>query len=85
MLHILIYSALTDYLSQIYFREISLVDIYLNTLRIAQAKTLLAGTDLPVYRIGQLVGFPGEASFIRLFKLKTGVTPGAYRENQKKE
>ena len=61
------------------------MDIYLNTLRIAQAKTLLAGTDLPVYRIGQLVGFPGEASFILLFKLKTGVTPEAYRENLKKE
>ena len=58
---------------------------YLNTLRIAQAKNLLAGTDLPAYKIGQMVGFPGEASFIRLFKLKTGVTPGAYRENQKME
>lgn len=58
---------------------------HLNTLRIAQAKILLAGTDLPANRIGQLVGFPGEASFIRLIKLKTGVTPGAYRENQKME
>ena len=58
---------------------------YLNTLRIAQAKYLLADTDLPAYKIGQMVGFPGEASFIRLFKLKTGVTPGAYRENQKME
>ena len=58
---------------------------YLNTLRIAQAKNLLADTDLPAYKIGQMVGFPGEASFIRLFKLKTGVTPGAYRENQKME
>lgn len=58
---------------------------YLNTLRIAQAKNLLADTDLPAYKIGQMVGFPGEASFIRLFKLKTGVTPGVYRENQKKE
>ena len=58
---------------------------YLNTLRIAQAKNLLADTDLPAYKIGQMVGFPGGASFIRLFKLKTGVTPGAYRENQKME
>ena len=58
---------------------------YLNTLRIAQAKYLLADTDLPAYKIGQMVGFPGEASFIRLFRLKTGVTPGAYRENQKME
>ncbi len=58
---------------------------YLNTLRIAQAKNLLADTDLPAYKIGQMVGFPGEASFIRLFKLKTGATPGAYREKQKME
>lgn len=58
---------------------------YLNTLRIAQAKNLLADTDLPAYKIGQLVGFPGEASFIRLFKRKTGATPGAYRDNQKME
>lgn len=55
----------------------------LYALRIAQAKNLLAGTDLPAYKIGQMEGFPGEASFVRLFKLKTGVTPGAYRENQK--
>lgn len=27
---------------------------YLNTLRIAQAKNLLAGTDLPAYKIGQM-------------------------------
>lgn len=58
---------------------------YLNTLRIAQAKNLLADTDLPAYKIVQMVGFPGEASFIRLFKLKTGATPGAYREKQKME
>ena len=58
---------------------------YLNTLRIAQAKNLLADTDLLAYKIGQMVGFPGEASFIRLFKLKTGATPGAYREKQKME
>lgn len=58
---------------------------YLNTLRIAQAKNLLADTDLPAYKIGQMVGFSGEASFIRLFKLKTGATPGAYREKQKME
>ena len=103
-------AALTEYLAQNYFREISLKDMaarcglskyhflrlfkqytgftpydYLNTLRIAQAKNLLADTDLPAYKIGQMVGFPGEASFIRLFKLKTGVTPGAYREKQKME
>lgn len=58
---------------------------YLNTLRITQAKNLLADTDIPAYKIGELVGFTGEASFIRLFKLKTGMTPGAYRENQRLE
>ena len=58
---------------------------YLNTLRIAQAKNLLADTDLPAYKIGQMVGFPGEASFIRLFKLNAGAPPGAYREKQKME
>lgn len=43
---------------------------HLNTLRIAQAKTLLAGTDLPAYRIGQLVVFPGEARAISAALLK---------------
>lgn len=58
---------------------------YLNTLRITQAKNLLTDTDIPAYKIGQLVGFSGEAAFIRQFKLKTGLTPGAYRDNQRLE
>lgn len=56
---------------------------YLNTLRITQAKNLLAETDLPAYKIGQLVGFQSEANFFRLFKQKTGIPPAAYRENLK--
>lgn len=53
---------------------------YINELRINNAKTLLMTTNIPSYKIGCLVGIPNETNFIRLFKLKSGMTPRAYRE-----
>lgn len=52
---------------------------YMNEVRISHAKTLLSDTDIPSYKIGHLIGIPNETNFIRLFKLKTGMTPGAFR------
>lgn len=52
---------------------------YTRRLRIEQAKALLDSTDTPGYKIGQLVGFPNETSFITYFKRTTGLTPYEYR------
>lgn len=52
---------------------------YLIELRLAHAKLLLSNTTLPSYKIGMIVGIPNEANFLRLFKQKTGMTPGTFR------
>lgn len=52
---------------------------YVQTLRIEEAKHLLEASDMPTDRIGTEVGYEDPASFRRLFKRKTGVTPGKYR------
>lgn len=55
---------------------------YLIELRLAHAKLLLTNTTLPSYKIGVIVGIPNEANFLRLFKQRTGITPGAYRKRK---
>lgn len=52
---------------------------YITEFRINHAKFLLASTDLPAYRIGELVGIPNGTNFLRHFKKKVGMTPGQYR------
>lgn len=53
---------------------------YIIELRITHAKFLLANTDIPAYKIGDMVGVPNETNFMRLFKKKTGEPPGHYRD-----
>ena len=48
-------------------------------LRIEDAKRRLERTDEPIDEIGWKVGYEDGASFRRLFKRTTGMTPGAYR------
>lgn len=52
---------------------------YIGSLRIAYAKKLLAGTDLPQKEIVRNVGFTDQNNFIRRFKAAEGITPSAYR------
>lgn len=54
---------------------------YIIELRINHAKFLLSNTDIPAYRIGELVGISNEANFLRLFKKRTGQTPGQFRKS----
>lgn len=51
-------------------------------IRINQAKTLLADTDLPVADVAEQVGFASIYYFSRLFRRKTGTTPRAFRARQ---
>jgi transcriptional regulator GlxA family with amidase domain len=52
---------------------------YVQHVRIEEAKRRLERTSDPVDEIGYAVGYEDVASFRRLFKRITGVTPGAYR------
>jgi len=53
--------------------------VYVQRLRIEDAKRRLERTAVPVDEIGWQVGYEEPAFFRRLFKRTTGVTPGAYR------
>ena len=48
-------------------------------LRLGRARTLLSETTLAVKEIAFRSGFESEQYFCRLFKSKTGVSPGAWR------
>lgn len=47
--------------------------------RIREAMRLLRETDEKISRIAELVGYPEQAHFARLFKKTTGITPRDYR------
>lgn len=53
---------------------------FVNSYRIAEAKTLLATTDESVLNITYDVGFNARSSFYNAFKRHTGQTPTAYRK-----
>jgi len=48
-------------------------------VRVEEAKRRLERTDAPVDDKGWQVGYEDAASFRRLFKRTTGLSPGAYR------
>ena len=52
---------------------------YVQHVRVEEAKRRLERTSAPVDAISYAVGYEDPASFRRLFKRVTGVTPGAYR------
>lgn len=52
---------------------------YVHVIRIEEAKQLLETGALGVEDVGHAVGYEDPASFGRLFKRRTGLTPAAYR------
>ena len=59
---------------------------YINSLRVEEAKTLLADenkSDLTVKEIGYTTGFNNKVSFFKAFKQSTGMTPNEYRQQNK--
>lgn len=57
---------------------------YLTAVRLSRAKELLINTDLPVWEIGQQVGFSNSAYFTTLFKQHFGCPPNEFRLFQKR-
>jgi transcriptional regulator GlxA family with amidase domain len=53
---------------------------YVQTLRVEEAKQLLEATAEPTDAVARQVGYEDPAFFRRLFKRRTGVTPGRYRQ-----
>jgi AraC-like DNA-binding protein len=53
---------------------------YIIQLRIREAKSLLFQTNKSIKQIGSEIGFNSSYYFVRLFKSKVGVTPGAFRQ-----
>jgi transcriptional regulator GlxA family with amidase domain len=52
---------------------------YVQRVRVEEAKRRLERTSMPVDKLSYAVGYEDPASFRRLFKRITGVTPAAYR------
>ena len=55
---------------------------YIIKRRIAQAKSLLAQTDLAIAEIAYRVGFASQSHFTTLFGKHTGTTPKVYRDSR---
>jgi AraC-like DNA-binding protein len=56
---------------------------YLTSLRLERAKRLLHQTELPITEICFLVGFDSPGSFSWLFHRRVGISPQAYRKQNK--
>lgn len=55
---------------------------YVLQKRIEMAKSLLRDTDLPIRRVGHIVGYPNFSSFTQVFKRQTGNPPSFYRSTK---
>ncbi len=54
--------------------------LWLTRRRVDRACQLLRQSDTPVRRVGKLVGFGGERTFRRAFRLHVGCSPSQYRK-----
>lgn len=54
---------------------------YLKSIRMEEAKKLLAGTELRIVEISARVGYENEKHFMKTFKASCGVSPSEYRKN----
>lgn len=72
-----------SYLSRLFRQEIgaSFVD-YVNNVRVEEAKKLLRTTDKIIRDIAFDTGFNSEQNFYRIFKKRTNLSPGEYRNRQ---
>ncbi|UVI31268.1 response regulator transcription factor [Paenibacillus spongiae] len=55
---------------------------YVRDQRIAKAEELLSQTTIPIIRIAEMIGYPNEKYFSRLFREQIGLTPSEYRQQR---
>ena len=76
-------------ISEVYFRQLFTKQLgiapkqYILDLRLGSAKQLLSNTLLSVAEVGEACGFPNPYHFSRTFKTAAGMTPSAYRRQNK--
>lgn len=72
------------YLSQ-YFKKCTGTNFvtYIRDIRVEKAKEILKNENISVSEVAQKTGFDTVNTFIRVFKMLTGVTPGEYKNNIK--
>ena len=58
---------------------------YLESLRLTEAETLLASTELPVKDIVAMIGYTSTTTFHQAFRRKWGVSPSTHRDVTQKE
>ena len=58
---------------------------YLTSLRVNQAKRLLAGTDMPISRVAKASGFGSVSAFGSAFRARVGISPREWRRNPSNE
>lgn len=69
-----------DYLNRIFKQKTGITIFeYLKILRINKSKELLYNSNMKLYEIAALTGFPNEYHFNRVFSDTVGTSPGKYR------
>lgn len=72
-----------DHAAKLFKKEFGMsITDYVTALRLDKAKSLLAGTDLPIGRISETVGFESLTYFSTVFKATAGCSPVQYRQGQ---
>jgi len=78
------FSCSRSYMSGCFNRDRGMtVREYITTLRIEDAKQLLKFSNISITEIAMTVGYTDSNYFTTLFKRKVGITPSAYRKNEK--
>ena len=75
-----------EYLLRIFKKKEGITILqYINDLKLAAAKQLRTDSELQVREIADRLGFASQGYFGRFFRNKTGLTPNAYREAEKRK
>lgn len=72
-----------SYLSKLFKKETGEnLSVYIQNVRIQQAKLLLRTTDLKTYEVAERVGISDPVYFSRTFKKITGMKPKDFRHSE---
>lgn len=75
-----------EYLLRIFKKKEGITILqYINDLKLTAAKQMLTDSELQVKEIANRLGFASQGYFGRFFRNKTGLTPNAYREAEKRK